>query len=140
VDRQTAPAARAFGLKMRREAHMRSDFDQVKKRLEEAADLINRFPEAGTQKHVIDLLIGDEEDRDGYDQKLLEDLWAKDYKGLVLSAGRKGGRLREPRFVMEGRVARAAHRMAWVTGVLAVATAIFAAATLYVEILRCAPR
>lgn len=114
---------------------MRSDFDQVKKRLEEAADLIGRFPEEGTQKHVIDLLIGDEEDRDGYDQKLLQDLWTTDYKGLVLSAGREGARLREPRFVMQGRIADEAHRMSLVTAGLSVATAIFAAVTLIVEII-----
>jgi hypothetical protein len=121
------------------EASMLKDFEKVKEQLHELAPLIKGFPEA-TQKPLVEALFADTEESQGYDRRRLEELWNKrDYKQLVLAAGDEGGRLREPRFVMEGRTAHETRRMARVTAGLAVATAIFAGGTLIVELAKLFP-
>lgn len=115
---------------------MLNDFENVKKQLTDLVPLINALQSEATQARVVELLIGGADKGQGYDLKLLNELWETDYKGLVTAAGEKGGRLREPRFVMQARVAYEARNMARVTALLAVATAMFAAGTLIVELMK----
>jgi hypothetical protein len=112
---------------------MLKDVEKLKKQLEEFAPVINAFKSGSTQKRVLELLFADTEELQGYDPKRLRELWEKkNYEELVMAAGDEGSRLREPRFVMEARVAYETRRMARVTAGLAVATALFAAGELIV--------
>ena len=114
---------------------MSDDFAKVKKQFEELAkvvETINAFQSDGAKKLLIEHFL--ERTKEGYELERLQKLWAmKDYKDLVFAAADEGGRLREPRFVMDARIADETRRMARVTTGLAFATAFFAFVTAVAE-------
>jgi DNA repair exonuclease SbcCD ATPase subunit len=123
---------------VKEEVQMSNDFEKVKKQFEELAkvvELVNDFHSEGAQKLLIEHFL--EQTKEGYNLERLQKLWAMDdYRDLVFAAADEGGRLREPRFVMEARFADETRRMARVTAGLAVATTLLAAGTFLAEVVR----
>jgi hypothetical protein len=64
-----------------------------------------------------------------YNRERLEELWDMSYKEILLAAAELGGNLREPRFVMQAKVAMETRRLIWMTFAMVVATFAMAIAT-----------
>jgi hypothetical protein len=128
---------------------MLKDFETIKIQLEQLAPLINAFTSeadaetrrrSSVRRHGSLLRQGEAEEVfrircPAPERTVGQELWDKrDYETLMLAAGDEGGRLREPRFVMQARTAHETRNMARVTAVLAGATALLATGTLIVEL------
>ena len=73
-------------------------------------------------------------DKKDYDLNYLRELWDMSYEELAEAPGKKGDRLREPRFVMETKVAFEAQqlgrKMTWISVVMAIATIVMMISTI----------